>query len=217
VNGTARVQGNATFGNGIVLNLDGSLARVFSASRIRYQSNSTAVQHSFVNQIGGSLNSNILNIEYGSSEFTRTTGSQSFLSVNGRLGATSGLAEFNIISAESNTITNSGTFTGVYRGVFVNFSGISGSGYSLRALETVSGNVLLGTTSGSVGIGANTLINASAILDITSTTKGFLPPRMTTTEKNAIASPATGLVVYDNTLNKLSVFTGATWETVTSL
>jgi hypothetical protein len=40
---------------------------------------------------------------------------------------------------------------------------------------------------------------------------------MTTTEKNAIASPATGLVVYDNTLNKLSVFTGVTWETVTSL
>jgi hypothetical protein len=40
---------------------------------------------------------------------------------------------------------------------------------------------------------------------------------MTTTEKNAIASPATGLVVYDTTLNKLSVYTGATWETVTSV
>jgi hypothetical protein len=65
-------------------------------------------------------------------------------------------------------------------------------------------------------IGGDTT-DASSILDITSTTKGFLPPRMTTTQKNAIASPATGLVVYDNTLNKLSVFTGATWETVTSL
>jgi hypothetical protein len=58
---------------------------------------------------------------------------------------------------------------------------------------------------------------ASAILNVNSTTQGFLPPRMTTTQKNAIASPATGLVVYDNTLNKLSVFTGVTWETVTSL
>ena len=57
---------------------------------------------------------------------------------------------------------------------------------------------------------------ASAILQTDSTTKGFLPPRMTTTQKNAIASPAAGLVVYDTTLNKLCVYTTA-WETVTSL
>jgi hypothetical protein len=56
----------------------------------------------------------------------------------------------------------------------------------------------------------------SAVLSATSTTQGFLPPRMTTTQKNAIASPAAGLVVYDTTLNKLCVFTTA-WETVTSV
>jgi hypothetical protein len=39
-------------------------------------------------------------------------------------------------------------------------------------------------------------INASAQLEIASTTKGFLPPRMTTTQRTAIASPATGLIVY---------------------
>ena len=58
---------------------------------------------------------------------------------------------------------------------------------------------------------------ASSILTIESTTKGVLFPRMTTTQKTAISSPATGLVVYDTTLNKLSVYTGAAWETVTSL
>jgi hypothetical protein len=58
---------------------------------------------------------------------------------------------------------------------------------------------------------------ASAILEIRSTTKGFLPPRLTTTEKNAIASPVAGLVVYDSTLNKLCVRTASTWETITSL
>ena len=58
---------------------------------------------------------------------------------------------------------------------------------------------------------------ASAILDVQSTTKGFLPPRMTTTQKNAIASPATGLMVFDTTLAKLCVYTGAAWETITSL
>jgi hypothetical protein len=58
---------------------------------------------------------------------------------------------------------------------------------------------------------------ASAILNVNSTTQGFLPPRMTTTQKNAIASPAEGLVVYDTTLNKLCVRGALTWETITSL
>lgn len=69
---------------------------------------------------------------------------------------------------------------------------------------------------GSTGINTSSP-NASAILDVTSTTKGFLPPRLTTTQKNAISTPATGLVVFDTTLAKLCVYTGSAWETVTSL
>jgi hypothetical protein len=53
---------------------------------------------------------------------------------------------------------------------------------------------------------------ASAILQVDSTTKGFLPPVMTTTQKNAIASPAAGLVVYDSTTNKLCCYNGSTWN-----
>jgi hypothetical protein len=59
---------------------------------------------------------------------------------------------------------------------------------------------------------ASTAIAASAKLEISSTTQGFLPPRMTTTQKNAIASPATGLVVYDSTTNKLQCYNGSTWN-----
>jgi hypothetical protein len=55
----------------------------------------------------------------------------------------------------------------------------------------------------------------SAMLQVDSTTQGFLPPRMTTAEKNAIATPAAGLMVYDTDLNKLCVYTTA-WETITS-
>ena len=57
--------------------------------------------------------------------------------------------------------------------------------------------------------------SASAILQADSTTRGFLPPRMTTAQKNAITLPATGLVVFDTDLGKLCVFT-TVWETVTS-
>ncbi len=54
--------------------------------------------------------------------------------------------------------------------------------------------------------------SASSILDITSTTKGFLPPRMTKTQRDAISSPATGLVVYqtDNTPG-LRCYNGTNW------
>jgi hypothetical protein len=44
--------------------------------------------------------------------------------------------------------------------------------------------------------------DASAMLDVKSTTKGMLVPRMTTTQRNAIATPATGLLVYCTDVNQ---------------
>ena len=69
---------------------------------------------------------------------------------------------------------------------------------------------------GNLVIGGNS-IDASSQLEVRSLTKGFLPPRMTTTQKNAIASPAAGLVVYDTTLGKLCVRGASAWETITSV
>jgi hypothetical protein len=66
------------------------------------------------------------------------------------------------------------------------------------------------TSGGLVLIGTSTAI-ASSKLTIESTTQGFLPPRMTTTQKNAIATPAAGLMVYDTTLNLISYYNGTSW------
>ena len=91
------------------------------------------------------------------------------------------------------------------------FDVVGGGGYRLRTAGNVdrlriesNGNVLINTTTDV----------ASSKLTIESTTQGFLPPRMTTTQKNAIASPATGLMVYDTTLNLISVYNGTTWITL---
>jgi hypothetical protein len=65
---------------------------------------------------------------------------------------------------------------------------------------------------GSLGIGS-TSINASAKLQVDTITQGFLPPRMTTVQKLAITSPATGLQVYDTTLNLMSFYNGTAWVT----
>jgi hypothetical protein len=92
------------------------------------------------------------------------------------------------------------------------------SGSIIQALfSTSAADLFIQPFGGALMIGENVLPNTSASVQINSTTKGFLPPRMTTTQKNAISTPAAGLVVYDTTLNKLCVRTASSWETITSI
>ena len=88
-------------------------------------------------------------------------------------------------------------------------SGTAGTQITFTQAMTLdaSGNLGIGTTSPS----------ASAILDAQSTTKGVRMPNMTTTQKNAISSPAAGLMVFDTILAKLCVYSGSAWQTITSV
>jgi trimeric autotransporter adhesin len=68
------------------------------------------------------------------------------------------------------------------------------------------------------GMGVNTdnsPADASAILDVKATDKGMLVPRMTQAQRNAIASPATGLLIYqtDNTIG-FYFYNGTAWTAV---
>jgi hypothetical protein len=70
------------------------------------------------------------------------------------------------------------------------------------------------STAQSVGINADgAAANASAILDLKSTTKGFLPPRMTYVEREAITSPAIGLMIYCTNCGsgQAQVYNGSAW------
>jgi len=63
-----------------------------------------------------------------------------------------------------------------------------------------------------VGVGTN---NPQAALDVSSTTNGFLPPRMTFAQRAAIVNPATGLIVWCTDCGsggELSVFNGTEWR-----
>ena len=60
-------------------------------------------------------------------------------------------------------------------------------------------------TAGSVGIGADPPAG-NALLELASTDKGFLPPRMTTAQRTAITSPSNGLLVYDTDVKALHVY-----------
>jgi len=67
-------------------------------------------------------------------------------------------------------------------------------------------------TTGALAVGSASP-DPSAILDLGSTTKGFLAPRMSSSQRLAILLPATGLTVYDTTLNDLVEFNGTAWVT----
>ena len=56
----------------------------------------------------------------------------------------------------------------------------------------------------------------SSALEVNSTTKGFLPPRMTTAQRDAITNPATGLFIYNTSTNQLNFYSGTLWERITS-
>jgi len=71
-----------------------------------------------------------------------------------------------------------------------------------------TGTVIVGNPAFPGGLTAK----VSAALQIESTTQGFYPPRMTTTQKNAI-SPQAGCVVYDITIGGLSFYDGIGWIT----
>ena len=90
-------------------------------------------------------------------------------------------------------------------------------GQSNVGINTLSPSYSLdvsGTTqTGALKVGSGSA-NPSAIVDISSTTLGMLPPKMTTTQRNAISSPATGLIVYDTTTNATTAYDGAVWVPV---
>ena len=64
-----------------------------------------------------------------------------------------------------------------------------------------------------IGISANgSTPDSSALLDVIATNKGFLPPRMTTAQREAIPSPAEGLIIYNLDDKTINVFVGTGWR-----
>src|SRR5258707_919368 len=69
------------------------------------------------------------------------------------------------------------------------------------------------TSKGTLALGTSTP-NASAIFQADSTTRGVLDPRLTSTQRNAVASPLEGLRVWNSTTKKISIYNGTAWEDV---
>ena len=81
----------------------------------------------------------------------------------------------------------------------------------LKTITIFSSMCISMYTNGQVGIGTSTP-NGSAALDISSSNKGMLIPRLTTTQRNAISNPAMGLMVFDIDKGNVMFFDGSAWR-----
>lgn len=102
--------------------------------------------------------------------------------------------------------------------IFSANSGLPGGGtaiYVPNNILTINGGATEATSN--VGIGTTSPV-ASAKLEVSSTTKGFLPPRMTATQASAISTPAQGLLLFVSDTNGTFTsvgwwgYNGSTWE-----
>uniref|UniRef100_UPI004048664A hypothetical protein n=1 Tax=Algoriphagus sp. TaxID=1872435 RepID=UPI004048664A len=70
------------------------------------------------------------------------------------------------------------------------------------------------TSSGKLIVGATSAVSASAVLEASSNTQGFLPPRLSHYQKTQISSPVAGLTIWCSNCGdsgEMQVFNGATW------
>ena len=210
----------------------GSRALNINDSLALYQSGTTTLQVAFhAESYGGRFAS------FGASQFvipnsyngvyspTMNIGSMSSTT---NLGATLGIKGSGSTSATTSLLVQNSAGSSALQvtddRIVKTFNGLDLSGNILYANGVGNASIFGGTSwlfdtaatgtfrfrNGSMALGAS-VADATAHLDVQSTTKGFLPPRMTTTQKNAIATPAAGLMVYDTTLNQMSYFNSSSW------
>lgn len=162
-----------------------------------------------------------INAKLGVKGTGNTSGTTSFRSENSDNTSSLNFSDSGTLTLTSSTSTICIIGAGIAR--FYNIQSLGGFGLSQVNL---SGLMDLYSNDGTLGvrindaytgiadataIGQTTAPAASAMIDIVSTTKGALLPRMTTTQVNAIVAPATGLIVYNTTLNLICFYNGTSW------
>lgn len=165
----------------------------------------------------GKLNGNAAAIagDYVSKTATETVGGVKTFSstivgsVNGNAATVTTNANLTGAVTSSGNATSLGSFASAdLSGALTNETGTGSAVFS--ASPSLSGNPVLADASAtSLVIGG--AINANAVLDVQSTTKAFMPPRMTSIQMFAIASPTKGMVVYNTDVNAIASYSGTNW------
>jgi uncharacterized protein (TIGR02145 family) len=110
------------------------------------------------------------------------------------------------------TTASDGFFIGMQSSKQARIMNFENAGLSLGTFNTNHLNI---TPTGNIGIGTD-IPNASAVLDVSSNSRGFLPPRMTKVQRDAIATPAEGLMISctDCTVEGLHQYINGSWQAI---
>ena len=121
------------------------------------------------------------------------------------------------ISGSNSTVTLPGGISSAANGLTLAGNIVYLGGPLTQATTISQGSNAFGFT-GAAGVGIGTAAPAaSAQLEVASTTKGLLPPRLSTAQRDAIGGPAVGLMLYNSDTKKLEVWNGTRWtETLTT-
>jgi len=148
-------------------------------------------------------------------KITDLTQKQNIFQVKQSTAGTGGDLSF-INSISSSVNTNALNFATQYRiltpltidagSLVVNNSGAAAAPRGTSFFDVTGQGNMNSLTINTAGV-----LTASSILTVSSTTQGFLQPRMTTTQRDAISSPATGLQVYNTTTNTNDYYNGSAW------
>lgn len=156
----------------------------------------------------------------GVSGATGETGLTGTFGSTGNTGAT-GIAGTSGIAGSTGTTGATGADLGTHWTINGNANTIAGTNFIGTtdavdlAMFTNNAEQMRITSSGNVGIGTASPIS-SALVDMTTTNKGFAMPRLTTSQRLAIAAPTDGLQVYDTNLKGFYYFNGVNWNCVTT-
>jgi hypothetical protein len=145
----------------------------------------------------------------------RTTTSTNTLQSSGMFRATTTNNMADDFGSGFNFSIEDDTTSGTIAAIGAQRSGADNSGRLVFQTSSIGSSTTKMTImpSGVVGIGTEAP-NANALLDITSTTMAFMPPRMTTAQRDLIASPTEGMVVYNTTTHVLNFRNASAWAAV---
>ena len=149
----------------------------------------------------GAVGTNGINGTNGSTGATGTNGTNG---INGAIGVT-GAAGTNGTNGAIGTTGSTGATGLLSAGTAV------GNTTYWDGTQWVLNNNNIYNAGASIGINTGATPAASAYLDISGTAKGFLPPRMTTSQMNAIVSPAKGLMIYNTDCDVYNYWNGSAW------
>ena len=216
---------------------NGSAAYLTNFPMLNQNTTGNATTATLADNVSATSNTTLMSLENLTSVGIISTGvwSATTISVNnGGTGSTSlvsnsvllgnGTNPLQVVSpgASGNVLTSNGTtwtsapLTGVTAG---NLSGTTLAANVINTSITSVGILTNTTVNGKMTVGNSSESSSSAILEVNSTSKGFLPPKMSASQRDAISNPASGLMIWCNncgSTGEIQVFSeNAQWLTIT--